>query len=36
MMHFRDDIKGELQSNYIFLFQLNWPRIGFYNPISKN
>ena len=26
-------IKGELHSNYMFLFQLHWPIIGFYNPI---
>ena len=29
----RSILKGELHSNYIFLY---WPRIGFYNPIYKN
>ena len=28
--------KGELHSNYTFLYCLNWPRMGFYKSFHKN
>ena len=34
---FESLLEGELHSNYYFSsFCLNWPRMGFYNPIYKN